>query len=79
MSVTSKNSALNMLVALVGGTLKVVAKLGGVRSSHSIVSHCVSLKAMLTIPNTSGTEVTLVVTGDREVSMGSLLVISLSC
>lgn len=79
MSVTSRNSVLKMLGPLGGGTLNAVAELGGVRSSHSIVSHGVSLKAMLTIPSTSGTEVTLVLTGDRGVSMRSLLVKSLSC
>lgn len=79
MSVSSRNSVLKMLGPLGGGTLNVVAELDGVRSSHSIVSHGVSLKAMLTIPSTSGTEVTLVLTGDRGVSMRSLLVKSLSC
>lgn len=79
MSVTSRNSVLKMLGPLGGATLKAVAKLGGVRSSHSIVSHGVSLKVMLTIPCTSGTADTLVLMGDRGVSIRSLLVRSLSC
>lgn len=79
MSVTSRNSVLKILGPLGGGTLNAVAELVGVRSSHSIVSHGVSLKAMLTIPSTSGTEVALALAGDRGVSMRSLLVKCLSC
>lgn len=77
-SVTSRNSVLKMLGPLGGATLKAVAELGGVRSSHSIVSQGVSLKVMLTIPCTSGTADTLLM-GDRGVSIRSLLVRSLSC
>lgn len=76
MSVTSRNSVLKMLGPLGGAILKAVAELGGVRSSHSMASHGVSLKVMLTIPCTS--EVTLVLMGDRGVSIRSLLVTCLS-
>lgn len=79
MSVTSRNSALNMLGALGGAMLKAVAELGGVRSSHSIVSQGVSLKVILTIPCTSGMVKSLVLKGDRGVSTRSLLVKIFSC
>lgn len=79
MSVTSRNSVLKMLGPLGGATLKAVAELSGVRSSHSIVSHGVSLKVMLTIPCTSGTADALVLLGDSGVSIRSRFVRSLSC
>ena len=77
MSVTSRNSVLKMLGPLGGAILKAVAELGGVRSSHSMASHGVSLKVMLTIPCTSEMEETLVLMGDRGV-IRSLLVTCLS-
>lgn len=77
MSVTSRNSVLKMLGPLGGAMLKAVAELGGVRSSHSIVSHGSSLKVMLTIPCISAD--TLAPIGDRGMSIRSLLVRSLSC
>lgn len=79
MSVTSRNSVLKMLGPLGGATLKATAELSGVTSSHSIDSHGVSLKVMLTIPCTSGTADTLELMGDRGVSIRSLLVTCLSC
>lgn len=79
MSVTSKNSALKMLGALGGAMLKAVAELGGVRSSHSIVSQAVSLKVMLTIPCTSGLADALLPMAERDVSIRSRLLRSLSC
>lgn len=78
MSVTSRNSVLKMLGVFGGATLKPLAKLGGVRSSHSIVSHGVSLNAMLTIPCTSGTTNDPLAIGERGVSIRSLLVRILS-
>lgn len=79
MSVTSRNSVLKMLGPLGGALLKAADKLGGVRSSHSIVSHGVSLKVMLTMPCTSETADTLVVMADSGPSIRSLLVRGLSC
>lgn len=80
MSVRSRKSVLKMLGPLGGATLKAVAELGGIRSSHSMVSHGDSLKVMPTMPYTSGTGDTLAVAGDNGVggSIRSLLATSLS-
>lgn len=80
MSVMSRNSVLKMLGPVGGATLKAVAELGGIKSSHSIVSHGVSLNVMLTIPCTSGKVEALVLMGESGVSICSLLLAtSLSC
>ena len=69
MSVTSRNSVLKMLGPLGGATLNAVAELGGVRSSHSMVSHGDSAKVIPTMPCASVTGVTLEMMGDSGVGV----------